>query len=374
MAAVAVLCGGALASGAGGWTGPGPGGIPVEELVPRVVRIRIAGHVPAHGGRHAGRARAPGAAVDPGGRARLTGQDRRLRAGLFELRPGLSPRELLAARTRARRVGPRHHPRGTDAEETATLLADALGFAPEDFLAAADLAARREIIAWKFLRRRGSGGLVRQPAGAGDPGPGASSTGAKATWRPTPTSSPRTPTRDRGRPRLVTAVGAARLGAGGPALPGPGRACPAPDADARLDHRGGDPPAPTSGRVIAAVSTSTGCGWTGAWRPTRRWPSRCGKKGQRILLRDLESDSAFNTYRRRGPAAGADRQPGRGVPGGGGAAGHDLSRHVLRRRRDRRPRLLADGGGARGGRRTVPARAGRGHGCRCRNPTRPPQR
>jgi UPF0755 protein len=71
--------------------------------------------------------------------ARLTGRDRGLKAGLYEIARGLAPRDLLAALTTGPTVQVKVTvPEGYDAEEAAAVLAAALGFAAADFLAAAD--------------------------------------------------------------------------------------------------------------------------------------------------------------------------------------------------------------------------------------------
>lgn len=71
--------------------------------------------------------------------ARLTGRDRSLRAGLYELEYGASPRELLDTMTSGDVVQVKVTiPEGLDAGEIAELAGTALGFPPGDFLAAAD--------------------------------------------------------------------------------------------------------------------------------------------------------------------------------------------------------------------------------------------
>jgi UPF0755 protein len=80
--------------------------------------------------------------------ARLTGKARALRAGLYELPWGASPRELLWTVTSGTAVQIKVTiPEGLDAEDVADLLAGALGFSREDFLAVADslvIAAARQ--------------------------------------------------------------------------------------------------------------------------------------------------------------------------------------------------------------------------------------
>ncbi len=71
--------------------------------------------------------------------ARLTGKDRSLRAGLFKLSYGESPRDLLQALTSGSAVQVKVTlPEGLAAEEVAAIMGEALGFGPDDFLAVAD--------------------------------------------------------------------------------------------------------------------------------------------------------------------------------------------------------------------------------------------
>ena len=93
--------------------------------------------------------------------ARLTGQDRGLRAGLFEIAQGLSPRDLLSELTSGLAVQVKVTvPEGLGAVEVAGILSTTLGFSGEEFLAAADSLARREILERKLLGDSG------QPAGS----------------------------------------------------------------------------------------------------------------------------------------------------------------------------------------------------------------
>ncbi len=86
---------------------------------------------------------------------RLTGRGGDLHAGLFEIPVGVSPRELLRLLTEGRTVPVRVTvPEGLEAPATAEIVAAALGFAADEFLAHADAAARRV--------RVGRGGLPRQ--------------------------------------------------------------------------------------------------------------------------------------------------------------------------------------------------------------------
>ena len=71
--------------------------------------------------------------------ARVTGKGRSLRAGLYKLAYGVSPRDLLLALTTGSAVQIKVTlPEGLAAEEMALILSTALGFEPDRFLAAAD--------------------------------------------------------------------------------------------------------------------------------------------------------------------------------------------------------------------------------------------
>jgi UPF0755 protein len=78
--------------------------------------------------------------------ARLTGQDKGLRAGLYALKRGTSPRELLSDLTTGRSVHVKITiPEGLNTEEIAAIVSQAMGFPPEIFLVHADSLARSAI-------------------------------------------------------------------------------------------------------------------------------------------------------------------------------------------------------------------------------------
>jgi UPF0755 protein len=82
------------------------------------------------------------------GFARLTGQDRHLHAGRYSLPAGLAPRDLLARLVAGHTIPVAVTlPEGLSAGETAELVATALNFSPNHFLAAADSVARAGIAA-----------------------------------------------------------------------------------------------------------------------------------------------------------------------------------------------------------------------------------
>jgi peptidoglycan lytic transglycosylase G len=89
--------------------------------------------------------------------ARLTGQGRALRAGLFALDRGLSPRALLEDLTTGLSVQIRVTiQEGLAAPQVAELVAEALGFPAQDFLAVADSLARAAVIHERLMADFGS--------------------------------------------------------------------------------------------------------------------------------------------------------------------------------------------------------------------------
>ena len=128
------------------WTGPGPlpsreqGALPGEEVGEEaaLVRIPLGMTLTAAADSLAARGLLRHPAVLRAG-ARLTGRDRALRAGLYSMPYGSSPRELLRILTAGEAVQVKVTiPEGLAAEDIAALVAGALGFPPIDFLAAAD--------------------------------------------------------------------------------------------------------------------------------------------------------------------------------------------------------------------------------------------
>jgi len=124
------------------WTGPGPLSLLDRESLPALsmVQMRIspgmtlaaaADSLASHG-------LLEHPAVFLAG-ARLTGRERALRAGLYELPVSASPRDLLQVLTSGAAVQVKVTiPEGLDAEEIADLVSGALGFSRDDFLATAD--------------------------------------------------------------------------------------------------------------------------------------------------------------------------------------------------------------------------------------------
>jgi UPF0755 protein len=122
------------------WTGPGPISVVDRESAPSTSLMRIPSGMTLSAA--ADSLVASGLLKHPkvflvG--ARLTGKGRALRAGLFELPVGGSPRDLLFALTAGSAVQIKVTiPEGLDAGEIAAIVSSKLGFSPDDFLASAD--------------------------------------------------------------------------------------------------------------------------------------------------------------------------------------------------------------------------------------------
>lgn len=119
------------------WTGPGPmadapeGGTALVRIPAGMTLIAAADTLVSHGLLKDPRVLLAG--------AKLTRQGRGLRAGLYELSYGASPRELLGVLTAGIALQVRVTiPEGLDAEDIAALMSAALGFSAEEFLASAD--------------------------------------------------------------------------------------------------------------------------------------------------------------------------------------------------------------------------------------------
>ncbi len=124
------------------WTGPGPavspGGKSPSEQATTLIRITDGMTLTAAADTLVARGLLKHAKVLLAG-ARVTGKGRSLRAGLYELPYGISPRDLLRALTTGTAVQIKVTlPEGLAAEEMAEIMAGSLGFGVDNFLAAAD--------------------------------------------------------------------------------------------------------------------------------------------------------------------------------------------------------------------------------------------
>lgn len=245
--------------------------------------------------------------------ARLTGQDRSLRAGIYELRPGTSARELLADLTRGLSVQVKVTiPEGLEARAVAGILAEQLGFGADRFLAAADSLVRAEALKGRLLggaegaaaydsllHRASSDGrrVFRWSEGYLAPDTylfGAGTAAAEAAAHLVATQLARLDSL-----QAQAGVGNALLGTPHQLL----TLASIVEAEARrADERA----------LVAAVYTN---------RLEQRWRLEADptvafvldKRGQRLFYRDLEVASPFNTYRNRGLPPGPIGCPGWGA-------------------------------------------------------------
>lgn len=248
--------------------------------------------------------------------ARLTGRERGLRAGLYELDRGISPRDLLLDLTEGRSVQIRVTiPEGLTAPETAAILAEALGFDTDAFLAVADSLVRAEIAARGLLGPAAAeGGAI--PARLDSLWSGRSPEGTRAlhwcegylapdTYRFAEGTRPRTAARhlvavqlQRLQEAIATATGEVPLD--------PHRLLTLAslvETEARL---------PQEQPLVAAVySNRIAQGWRLEADPTVAFI--LGKKGRRLYFKDLKVDSPYNTYQVRGLPPGPIASPGAGA-------------------------------------------------------------
>ncbi|MBU2502071.1 endolytic transglycosylase MltG [bacterium] len=241
---------------------------------------------------------------------RLTGRDRDLKAGLYDLAYGQSVRDMVAGLTSGSTVRIRVTiPEGWDAVRTARAVGEAMGFPPERFLAAADSLVRRrardagllggaQAVAAYDSILAGESETQGRPFHwcegylAPDTYLFGAGTGAETVaGHLIATQLQRlaeTPARREGGPtagwtphQLLTLASIV-------------------EAEARQDR---ERPA------IAAVYTNRLAeGWRLEADPTVAFA--LDKKGERLFHRDLRVDSAFNTYRRPGLPAGPIGNPG----------------------------------------------------------------
>jgi UPF0755 protein len=242
--------------------------------------------------------------------ARLTGQGHRLQAGLFEVPPGLPVRELLALFTRPGLPPVRVTiPEGLDAAQTARLMAAELGCDPVEFLDAANrLTAqgrgRRGGTAAAAASARLDSVLVREAVRTGRVFHRCEGYLAPDTYffaEDTPAAA--------AAERLVEAQ-FARLDS---VLAGPRSPAAAGLSAHELLTLASIIEAETSrpderARVGAVYLNRLRLGMNLAADPTVAFATR--KKGQRLLYRDLEVESDWNTYRRPGLPPGPIGSPG----------------------------------------------------------------
>ncbi|MFO7654435.1 MAG: endolytic transglycosylase MltG [Candidatus Krumholzibacteriia bacterium] len=243
--------------------------------------------------------------------ARLTGQDRDLRAGLYELPPDASPRRLLAIMTAGQTVPVVITlPEGIEVRDAAARLSGLLGFEADTFLAAADSLAASE------LRRRGwiapaaaarLDSLAAVSAGAPGPRRFHWSEGylAPDTYHFAEGSTAREVA------RTLLSLQLARLDSALAVRPADGELPPLTPHDlvtlgsiVEAESRRSDERA----RVAAVYANRLRDGWKLDADPTVAY--FLAKRGQRLLHVDLARTSPYNTYRTAGLPPGPIGNPG----------------------------------------------------------------
>ncbi len=243
--------------------------------------------------------------------ARLGRHDRRLRAGIYTVPAGLSPRDLLALFTEGKAVLVRVTlPEGEEAEASADRVAAGVGCDAGRFLAAADSIARADLSGRRFLGDPAHAGRLEGVDRAG-PGPG----GRPRHWcegylgPDTYLFAPGTPARAAAAAIVNLGVARAEQVArdAGPHVAALGLSphdlvtlASIVEAEARR---------PEERPLIAAVYVNRlRAGWCLEADPTVAFLLR--KKGERLYYKDLEADSPYNTYLHPGLPPGPIDSPG----------------------------------------------------------------
>jgi UPF0755 protein len=243
--------------------------------------------------------------------ARLTGQDRGLRAGLYELEYGASAEGLLANLTSGLSVQVKVTvPEGLGAEAIAEIVAEGLEFAPEPFLAAADSLVKERASQLKLLGSDQNVAAYDSLLAAG------TEAGfrvfhwsegylAPDTYHFSAGTDPGAAAAHLVKTQLARLDSLGSLAGGINSMVENAHQlltlASIVEAEARLDDERA---------LVAAVYTN---------RLEKRWRLEADptvafvldKKGQRLFYRDLEVASPFNTYRTRGLPPGPIGSPGR---------------------------------------------------------------
>lgn len=288
------------------WNRPGPEA-PGPEAGPAQVRIRAGMTLSAAADTLVGRGLLRDARVLLLG-AKLTGQGRALRAGLYELEYGRSPSELLTDLTSGRTVQVRFTlPEGLSAEEIAERAAAALGFSAEGFLAAADSIVRAEAARQDWMTG-GAGAFARLDTLLQGTGPG----GVRTLHWCEGYLAPDTYRFGEGTPDVQAAahlvheqlrrLRQAWTGRERTELTGHQLLALASlvEAEARLPEE--------RGRIAAVYTNRLQQRWRLEADPTVAYALR--KKGKRLYFKDLKVDSPYNTYLYRGLPPGPIGCPG----------------------------------------------------------------
>jgi UPF0755 protein len=243
--------------------------------------------------------------------ARLTGGDRRLHAGLYDMPRGASPRRLLELLVTGRTVPVVVTlPEGVEARDAARRLAEALDFTAPEFLAVADSLVEAAVRSRRWLAGSAADrydSLVTAGAAGG---------GRRFRWSEgylaPDTYHFAEGTDIQTAARAVVGLQLARLDSIATLVSGPAEGlgfsphelltlASIVEAEARLaDERP---------RIAAVYHNRLRRGWRLEADPTVAY--FLDKRGDRLLYRDLERSSPFNTYRRSGLPPGPIGNPGR---------------------------------------------------------------
>ncbi len=298
-----------LVAGAGAWrawTGPGPEGPPGQDHA--LVRIRPGMTLSAAADTLVQRGLLSRGRVLLAG-ARLKGQDRSLRTGLYRLDYGMSPRDLLDGLLTGLPVQVKVTlPEGLNAGEMADLLAGQMGFRASRFLAIADS------LALEAAEERHMLGHGRALADHDSLLCAMDRKGWTAHWCEGYLAPDTYHFAEGSGPEVVAGLlvqtQLARLDSvmvdGGwqnPYLHNPHQLltlASVVEAEARRDDE--------RARIAAVYTNRLAKGWRLEADPTVAYA--LGKKGQRLFYKDLEVDSPYNTYRFAGLPPGPIGAPG----------------------------------------------------------------
>ncbi len=243
--------------------------------------------------------------------ARLTGQDRRLRAGLYELEYGQSARDLLNDLITGLSVQVvMTIPEGLESSEIAAIVANAMGFPPEKFLAVADSLARELAASQRLLGS--TAGLTDHDAVLTVASAGTGSRVfhwcegllAPDTYHFAEGTDPETVAGFLLKTQFTRLQKAIDHGRGGvnadlTALQLLTLASVV-ETEARRDNE--------RAQIAAVYSNRLQKNWRLEADPTVAFI--LGKKGERLFFKDLKVDSPFNTYRNKGLPPGPIGAPG----------------------------------------------------------------
>ena len=248
--------------------------------------------------------------------ARLTGRERDLRAGLYEVPAAISPRDLLNLLTSGTTVQVKITvPEGLNVEEVATLVADGLDVNADDFVARADSLARAAITRSAAVRTAlldsliatsttGSGRTLHWCEGYLAPDTYQFSEGVSARRVAEVLVGTQLARIDSALSLATAVTDSATGGAVARRLDLDGHdlltLASIVEAEARIDHER---------PLVAAVYVNRlRRGWRLEADPTVAF--FLNKKGKRLYYKDLQRASPYNTYRRSGLPPGPIGNPG----------------------------------------------------------------